>query len=196
MSKQTFEDIQRLKKPNEISVELIANPELTRTLDELTRRHTVEQRRDAKENRPQVAPGILKEIEKLTEQVEEAKISFTFRDPGRQHFDKLIESNPPTDHDKALAKESGQGQPGWNPEGFVPGLLSLAAVDPVLSIDDALSVYNNWGRGDVEALFNGALQACLEQASIPFTRRDTDEILASVQNLITQQSEESPTPSS
>jgi hypothetical protein len=196
LSKTTFEDIQRLKKPNENSVELIANPELTRSMEELVRRHTTEKRRDDKENRPPKAPAIQKEIDLLTEEIENSKITFTFRDPGRQQFDKLVDSCPPTDHDKKVAKEAGQGQPGWNPEAFVPGLLSLAAIKPKLTLDNALAIYNEWGRGDVEALFNAALQACLEQASVPFTRKDTDEILASVQNLITQQAEESPIPSS
>ena len=38
MSTKTFADIKALKKPNEVSVEIILNPELTRSLEELERR--------------------------------------------------------------------------------------------------------------------------------------------------------------
>ncbi len=119
-----------------------------------------------------------------------------FRDPGRQAFDALVETCAPTEEQKEEAKNANDVVPSWDPETFVPGLLALASHDPELTFDDAQEIYDMWGRGDVEALFNTALQACLEQASIPFTKRDTDEIVASVRNLITQQNEESPTASS
>jgi hypothetical protein len=194
VSKRSFADIKAMKKPNEVSVELILDPELTRTLTELERRLITEKRRDERENRAAKAPAIQKEIDALADKVEEAKVEFTFKDPGRQKFDELVEACPPTDDDKKRAKDSGDVPPSWSPEKFVPGVLALASFDPDLTLDDAVEIYDKWGRGDVEALFNTALQTCLEQASVPFTRKDTDAILASVQNLITQQNEESPTP--
>jgi hypothetical protein len=193
---RSFKEIQALKRPNETSVELILAPELTRALDEIQRRQAVEKRADERENRDPVAPALQKEIDSLLEQIEEKKAVFSFRDPGRRKFDALVDACPPTDKDKEDAKVTGQGQPSWNPEVFVPGLLALTALDPPLTLEEAKEIYDTWGRGDVEALFNTALQACLEQASIPFTRRDTDAILASVQSLITQQNGESPTATS
>ena len=189
MSK-TFEEIRRLKKPNEVTVEIVLDPEASRVVDELERRYEREKRADERENRTVVAPGILKEIEKLKEQMEDDKVSFGFRDPGRQKFDALVDAFPPSDKDRK------ENQYQWDPNGFVPALISLAAIDPKLSDSEAQEIYDDWGRGDVEALFNAALQACLEQASIPFTKRDTEAILASVQNLISPEKEESPTDSS
>jgi hypothetical protein len=180
---KSFEDIRRLKKPNEVSVEMILNPELTRTIDELERRHATAERRDKKENRTPVAPGLQKQIDELREQAEDEKVTFVFRDIGRRKFDALVEAFPPT---PAQKKDKFQ----WNPDGFVPALWSSAAIDPKMSDIDAQEIYDEWGRGDVEALFNAALQACLEQASVPFTRRDTEAIMDSVSNLITQQNEE------
>lgn len=194
MSKRSFADIKAIKRPNEVSVELILDSELTRTLAELERRLVIEKRKDERENRPPKAPQIQKDIDALTEKVEGSKVEFTFKDPGRQKFDELVEACPPTDRDKKLAKERGEGVPSWNPEEFVPGLIALASQDPEITLADAQEIYDQWGRGDVEALFNAALQACLEQASIPFTKRDTDAILDSVRNLITAQNEESLTP--
>lgn len=180
---KSFEDIRRLKKPNEVSVEMVLNPELTRTIDELERRHVQAARRDAKENRTPEAPGIQKQIDQLREEAEAEKTTFVFRDIGRRKFDALVEAFPPTASQK---KDNFQ----WDPDKFCPALLSASAVDPKMSDLDAQEIYDEWGRGDVEALFNAALQACLEQASVPFTRRDTDAIMASVQNLITQQNKE------
>lgn len=182
MSKRSFADIKALKKPNEVSVELILDPELTRTLAELQRRLVVEERLDRKENRAPVAPSIQKEIDALMDRVDASKVVFTFKDPGRKKFEELVEACPPTAEQKAQAKADGQPQPSWNVFEFVPGLLALTSEDPELSLEEANDIYDNWGRGDVEALFDTALQACMEQASVPFTKRDIEGILASVQN--------------
>lgn len=195
MSNKSFADIKALKKPNEVSVEVILNPELTRSLEELERRKAKAERDDAKFNRPAQAPKLQKEIEEILAQIEESKVEFVFKDPGRKRFEELVEACPASDEDKAKAKKNGETIPGWDPETFVPGLLALASHDPELSLEEAQEIYDMWGRGDVEALFNTALQACLEQASIPFTKRDTDTILDSVRNLITASKEESLTPS-
>lgn len=192
MSK-SFEEIRRLKKPNEVTVELLLDAEINRAIEELERRHERALRRDNKESRlshaPE-APQLEKQLEELRESAEDQKANFVFRDPGRQKFDALVDAFPPS------AKDKKENQYQWDPDKFVPALLSLCAIDPKLSEAEGLEIYNEWGRGDVEALFNAALQASLEQASVPFTKRDTDEILASVQNLISQQKEESPTDSS
>ena len=193
MSNRSFADIKALKKPNEVSVEIILDPELTRALAELERRLAIAERRDQKENRNPEAPTLRKEIEALKENIEDSKVEFVFKDPGRKAFEELVDACPPSADDKKEAKELGLNSPSWNPETFVPGLIALASHDPEITLEEAQDLYDTWGRGDVEALFNTALQACLEQASVPFTRRDTDAILASVQNLISQSNTESPT---
>jgi hypothetical protein len=193
VSKKSFADIKALKKPNEVSVEIILDPELTRSLQELERRLRDEERHDARENRAPKAPALRKEIEDIKDQIEDSKAFFVFKDPGRKAFEQLVEACPASAEDKKKAKEDGTGVPGWDTDTFVPGLLALASYDPAISLEEAQEIFDDWGRGDVEALFNGALQACLEQASIPFTRRDTEAILASVQNLISASNTETPT---
>jgi hypothetical protein len=185
---KSFADIKKLKRPNEVTVELVLDPEISRVITELSRRYEIEKRKDSKQNRPPEAPALLKELEALQLQAEEAKTVFIFKDPGRRKFDALVDSCPPSDEQK---KEKFQ----WDPDKFVPALIALASSDPAITTEDAQEIYDDWGRGDVEALFNTALQACLEVASVPFTKRDTDAILDSVRNLITQPNEESPTPS-
>lgn len=192
MSNRSFADIKALKKPNEVSVEIILDPELTRSLTELERRLAREERIDQKENRSPVAPGLRKHIEEIQAQIEDSKTEFVFKDPGRKLFEDLVDACPATSEQKKEAKENGSVA-SWDHETFVPGLLALASHDPEISLEEAQEIYDQWGRGDVEALFNTAIQACMEQASVPFTKRDTDEILASVQNLISQSATESPT---
>lgn len=196
MSSKSFADIKALKRPNEVSVEIILNPELTRSLEELERRKAKAERDDQKFNRAPQAPKLQKEIEEILAEIEDAKVEFIFKDPGRKEFEALVDACPPTKEQKEEAKANGQSAPGWDSETFVPGLLALASHEPELTLDDATEIYDQWGRGDVEALFNTALQACLEQASVPFTKRGTDEILDSVRSLITASRAESPTPGS
>ena len=188
MSK-TFADIRQQKKPNEVSVELLLDPERSRAIDELERRYEKQKRLDSKVNETDKAPDILKEIESLRDEIEDDKATFMFRDPGRREFETLLEKHPPD----AEEKKDGMS---WNADGFIPALLGLTAIDPKLTAIEASEIYDEWGRGDVEALFNAALQVCLEQASIPFTKRDIEAILASVQNSTTAPNEESPTDSS
>ncbi len=195
MSHKSFADIKALKKPNEVSVEIILNPELTRSLEELERRKAKAERDDQKFNRAPQAPKLQKEIEEILTEIEESKVEFVFKDPGRKEFEALVDACPPTEEQKKEAKADGQSI-GWNSETFVPGLLALASHEPELTLDEAQEIYDMWGRGEVEALFNTALQACLEQASVPFTKRGTDEILDSVRSLITASRAESPTPGS
>lgn len=196
MSHKSFADIKALKKPNEVPVEILLDPELTRSLEELERRKDKAERDDKKFNRTPQAPKLQKEINEILAQIDDSKAEFVFRDPGRKRFEALVDACPASEADKAEAKKNNQPIPGWDPETFVPGVLALASYEPELSLEDAQEIYDEWGRGDVEALFNAALQACLEQASIPFTKRDTDAILASVRNSIIAQTEESPIPGS
>ena len=188
MSK-SFDEIRQQKKPNEVSVELLLDVERTRVVEELERRYEKQKRLDLKVNETDKAPAILKELEQLREELEEDKATFVFRDPGRKKFETLVETFPPSAQQR-------KDDFNWDPTKFIPGLLVLTAIDPKLTDEEAKEIYDEWGRGDVEALFNAALQVCLEQASIPFTKRDIEAILASVQNSTTQPKEESLTDSS
>jgi len=181
-----FSEIRRQKKPNEVSVELLLDPERSRVIGELERRHDRQKRLDEKTNEPDLAPAILNEIEDLREEIEQDKATFEFRDPGRKQFEDLVELHPPT------PQQLKDDFP-WNPKTFIPALIHLTAIDPKLPLVEATEIYDEWGRGDVEALFDAALQVSTEQASIPFTRRDIETILASVSNSTTAANEESPT---
>lgn len=189
----SIEEIQKLKRPNTRSVTLILDPEIPRQIRELERAYDRERRTDERENRPAKAPAIRKVIEELKDQAADSEITFTFRDIGRKRFDGMIEEHPPTPAQIKAAKERNQSIPEFNPDTFAPALMAATAVSPSMTLQEATNIYNEWGQGDNQALFLTAVAACTERASIPFTGTGTEEILASLSNLTTAPSEESPT---
>ena len=184
----TIEEIRRVKKPNERSISLVLNPELLRQMKDLERAYLREQRMDQKENRAPKAPRIKKTMEALEEEAAEYEVTFIFRDIGRKRFDDMIEEHPPTEQEKKLDPPFQ-----YHPDIFAPALMAATAVQPTMTLQQATDIYDEFGQGEITALFMTALAACTERASVPFTRTDTDEILASLSSLTSAVSEESPT---
>ena len=178
----TIEEIRRLKRPNERSVSLVLDPEVSRNLKELERSYLREKRIDDRENRNPKAPAIAKAIEQLKDSAEE--ITFTFRDIGRKRFDAMIDEHPPTKEEKEQNFQ-------FHPDTFAPALLAATAVEPTMTPAEAQAIYDEWGQGEVNALFMTAIAACTERASIPFSKSGTDEILDSLSSSITPQVVES-----
>ncbi len=184
----SISEIRSLKKPNTRSVTLLVDTEIAKKVSELEKLIRTEERKDKKENRTPVAPRLKKDLEILREEAANYEAEFTFQDIGRQRLDKLISEHRPTD---ALIEAEPNAE--WDPDTFSPTLISECAIEPLISLEDAEAIWNEWSQAETQTLFLAALGVCLERASIPFTRTDTEEMQDFVSRLITAESEESPT---
>jgi hypothetical protein len=201
--KPTMEEIRRLKKPNEKKVPILLDSELGsaitekhRELDKLKANSMRGNRSLADPTKKQIA-ALEEEIDQLEEQAEEVTVVFTFRDIGRKKYDDLVGAHKPSAEQKKEYKENGgQGVLAYDPETFVPALISACASDPEIPLEEAEQIAEEWGEGDIEALFFGAMAACKERTSVPLSKKDTEMTRISPSNSTTAPSEESDTPSS
>lgn len=152
----------RLKKKHTISVDILIDSELASQIRALEREHMVAQRGDNKLNRTPEAPAILKKIEKLTEDALESTVTFTFEDMGRKRFEDLWKSCPPTDEDRDKGHE-------WDPDTFGPLLIAKCCIEPKMTTEDAIDLYNKWSTAETEILFTTAINANLGITSIPLS---------------------------
>ena len=181
-------EIRSLKKPNTRSVTLLVDTEVAKKVTDLEKLIRTEERKDAKQNRTPVAPRLKKDLEVLREEAANYEAEFVFQDIGRERLDQLISEHRPSDE---LLEDQPEAE--WDPDTFSPTLISECAIKPLIPLADATSIWNEWSQAETQSLFLAALGVCLERASIPFTRTDTDEIQDFVSKLITAESGESRT---
>lgn len=158
----TFAEVNAQKKRNELSIQVYTNPSLAADIYEMQKSYDREKARDERLNRTPEAPKILKQIEKLRKEAEDSMVTFKFRDIGRRAFENLIDEYPPTDSQKEMGFR-------WNPEEFSPRLIQMTCIDPELSLEDALTIWNEWSFAEADAIVTAAISVCTERASVPFT---------------------------
>lgn len=198
--KPSISEIRRLKKPNEKQVDILLEPLLKAKVEEKTReveQLTRAEQRGRKDLSQKSAIKAQEELDAIMDEVRSESVTFLFRDIGRKKLDTLIAAHRPTEEMKTQWKDEGNaGSLAYNLETFPPALIAACCVDPEMSLEDAQAICEEWGGGDIEALFYGALASCREQTSIPLSKNGTgqmnDSPLSSTMPLTT----ESPTPSS
>lgn len=105
----------------------------------------------------------------LTERVEELRATmdgfiddgslavFTFRAISRNRYKEISDANPAIDD-----------KPGYGPE-FPPMLVAACAIDPAISVDDALEMWDSdqWSDAELNQLFSAAVECCRMTATVP-----------------------------
>jgi hypothetical protein len=191
-TKPTFADIKKKRKPNLRSVWIQIDPSYEQDLTKLRRSLRIEQRKDERENRSPLGPGIEAAIEELEEKAEESKVEFIVSSIGNQHYRRLVDEHPPTDQDREKDPDAE-----FNYDEFAPALIHACTVQPKLTKKNAQEIYNDWDPGEVNNLFLACTMVQLSRGStVPFSDNGIEEILASLPSLTIAQSEESPTGSS
>ncbi len=148
---------------------------------------------DAGRNEAETAPAVQTEIDDLLEASRDTEVVFTFKSMGSQNYDVLLNQpeNQPTDEQKKAGGD-------FNPDHFPPALIAASCVDPEMTLEEALTIYNDpsWNGAELQKLFFGALEVNVEVADIPLSKGDTNETRNSLYNSIIAMSGGSPTLSS
>ncbi len=178
----TFDEIKAKKKPSETSVDVIVDGQLARKIKEKVDEYNLQKIRDSRLNETDKAPAIKKEIEALQEEAADVTFTFVFRDIGRKAFEALQEEYPASKEQK----EEGY-TPSSDPE-------SATNTEPGLTLEQARDIWDNWGHGEVNALFSAAVNVCAEKASVPFIGTVFQQTPTSSSKSNTAMTTESPTP--
>ncbi len=172
-----------LQIDGEIAVEIL----------ELRAQITIAEQFDRRHNEPDTAPKLQEKLDEIVEQSRDTEITFTFKAIGRIAYDDLVSdpANVPSEDQK---KEGAQ----FNPETFPPALVAAAAVDPEISLEEAVEIFGDseWNGAELQKLFFAALEVNTETGDIPLSRVGSSETANLLSNLLSQQDKESPTPSS
>ena len=194
--KPSTAEILRLKKPNERSCEILLDPELGRKIREKENElEKVEARKRRSRDLATPGPeGIQAELDALYEEAADAYVTFTFRDIGKKKYDALIMAHPPSEDDiKQWEMGGGQGKLAYSITTFPAALISVTSTEPKITPEEATSIWEEWGAGDIETLFITAMAACMEKTSIPLSRRGSGRTTASDLSLTTALNGESDT---
>jgi hypothetical protein len=92
------------------------------------------------------------------------EVTMLFRAIGARDYDRLMTKHPPTTEQRAEGSN-------YNIHTFGPALIARVCVDPEISEQDTLQIWNSsdWNRGEVMSLFTAAVEICNKGLDIPFT---------------------------
>jgi hypothetical protein len=94
-------------------------------------------------------------LEAARQAVVENSTELKLRGIGR----KVYSDHPPTDEQKAKVEKdtNGQGTADWNPDTFIPALLSLTVYEPKFTAEEWAGIIEDWTDGELTDLYQKAL---------------------------------------
>lgn len=98
------------------------------------------------------------------------KVTLVFEAISSHDMDALVAAHPPT-KDQQL-----QGI-GFNPETFNPALIAACLVEPKVTPEEFLEIWQSdaWSQGELSTLFNTAWQLTMEGLDVPFFGNDSEK---------------------
>lgn len=211
-----WSEIKARKKPNEVFVALLFEPEIKHRIDAKAA-EVAAARWAAKQNTQGLdKPSSLKieqELDALYEEANDYMVSFIFQDIGRKRYEDLNQKHLPDDAQRKLWKDAGEkGVLAHDIYTFPPALVAACSIAPTdkhredwkgpgvlgpkITEEKAAEIWADWSDGDIELLWMGAYSACKEQTSAPLSRRAIAQMMDSASNSTIALNGESPTPSS
>ena len=162
----TFDHLRSRKKPLMRTTEVVLDAELAERYEEARTEVDVAQIRvNGKPNDPDLALALRAAEAKLAAvrkelQESDAVVRITFRGIGRRAYDDLIAEHPPTLEQLAKAKKEGHQDLGFNVETFPPAIVAASMVEPDLTYEQVLELWNSddWNQVELGNLFSLAMQ--------------------------------------
>lgn len=185
-NKLTFAQIKAKKKATTSSVTIQLDGEIASRIEQLHGEVRRQERLDRRENTPDKAPAMARELQALLDEAKTTEVLFTFKSVGRPVYDGLVAAHPPSKEQKAEGYL-------FDPVTFPPMLIAAASVEPVLTADDAHEIWDSeeWSPAELVKLFSAALNVNTEVNEIPFDSSVIARIANTEQDLITAPNEES-----
>ena len=170
-------DVFAKKKKRTRTVFVLLDDGLAAERDRLVVEAGLAEKQDTWMNRRPEAPAIKERIGLLDEQIAELRVPFTFAALPRSRWMELMDEF--TDDDDEL-----------DMEGFGPVLLSESSLDPKMTFEDVVTMWNEWSAAETEQLYIAAYRVNREVRDIPFTSAVYDTTESSDSNSTTAFPEE------
>lgn len=145
--------------------------------DRLVVEAALAEKQDTWLNRRPEAPVLKEQIRVLDTKIAESRVAFKFQAMPRTRWVELTGEH--TGEDDEL-----------NPETFGPWLLSESSLDPVMTYEQCLAMWDDWSAGETEQLYIAAFRVNREVRDIPFISAAYDSTEISDSNSTTALPEE------
>lgn len=151
------------KKPVTKRVPIVLDSDIADAYEEAKAAYEEAKRLDSVRSTDDTRSALVVAEEKLEEAralAEENTAEFVLRSIGRKPFELLVDEHPPTEKQKAEAKKAGS-EINWNADTFPPALVAACLVEPQMSADDVLEMWDSpdWNQAELLSLFFGAMDA-------------------------------------
>ena len=171
-------EILAAKRRRTRTVYLLLDDGLASERERLVVEAAVAEKQDKWINRRPEAPALLDRIRELDGQIAESQIPFILGAMPRTRWVELVdEYTDPEDGELVV-------------EAFGPWIIAESSVDPVMSYDDVIEMWETWSAAETEQLSIAAFRVNREVRDIPFTSPDTARIGSSDSNSTTASPEE------
>lgn len=147
----TFDHL-RKKKPIEKIVHVPLDPDLVEAYEKAVEDFEAA---DARDDDLSVVSAAR---EAAREKLEEQTVSLKFRSIGRKRYDALIHDHPPTDEqNEEHQRQYGQKAP-YDVETFAPALIAASCVEPEMTAEQVMELFDDWNPAEVFDLYTAALE--------------------------------------
>lgn len=188
-ARPTIEEILARRKPRTDSVWVPIDTDLQERIADTERRLTAAKQADDLTFEPGRIAPLEAELAALEAEADLVSAEFTFQELPRPEFRKLIAANPP---------EPGGAVTRWNEDTFAPALVAACCIDPVMTLEQAETIWASWSEATTFLLFGKAWEVNEGKVKVPFSRRSTGKMRGSPQSSTSasETDEPSSTPSS
>jgi len=188
----SFDDVLSQIRPREVTETISTREDLVGRIREANKRLAEARAYDREHNTPDTAPAVKEELDRLAQDYEAGKVTFTFRSLPHDQWMDLLAKNPPEAEDKAVGRD-------YNAATFPVAAMAASCVQPEGVTEDKIrDLASKLPHGPFQALFEACMAANLavEDESIPFSAAAIGAILDFAPSSTTAANTESPTASS
>lgn len=161
-----FDAIREAKKIGTARAWVPLEPGLTQRYEDLQDDLLKAHKHDATTNDKDTAPAVEDEIAEVEQRIADSRAMFEFTAIGRKPYNAILKAHPPKKPDDKVY--------GFDPLTFPPALLAATAINPTLTPDQAMEIWEEWSDAEATLLFETALKPNRTVADVPFTRGGID----------------------
>jgi len=163
-ARPTIEEILARRKPRTDSVWVPVDTDLQQRIADTERRLDAARKASDLTFEPGKITALEAELAALEEEADLVSAEFTFQELPRPEYRKLIAAHPPV---------PGGPSTRWNEDTFAPVLVAACCIDPVMTVEQAETIWATWSEATTFLLFGKAWEVNEGKVKIPFSRRST-----------------------
>lgn len=162
----TYDHLKSMKKPVLKTIRICLNSELSQALADAEgelQMAEIEAEHSPNPETAQRLADVQRRIEEARAAATEQSVKFVFRSIGRKTYERLVRENPPTEKQKKEAEDRGDNPDDldWDAEKFPPLLVAATLVEPELTEEQVLEIFNSddWSSTELSILYVTAQEA-------------------------------------